>query len=204
MNSTTNTVACFLLGGLRGSPSSLTYPELLGTAGTSGISVRICHLPDQNHGVGRAGLYSRTSVTLGCDASVLIEGYPEQRPGWGPLSRGCLSQGLLPSVIDPKKLNKFFCLTRVLWVPWAVGVPRSACPALCPAPAFPAPTEGCVCSVSSCRAGYLFPHVREQRKGGFCRGLAVVLLMVCFPSPDLSGRARSRTELQPQSPAPLG
>lgn len=113
MNSTTNTVACFLLGGLRGSPSSLTYPELLGTAGTKGISVRICHLPDQNHGVGRAGLYSRTRVTLGCDASVLIEGYPEQRPGWGRLS-----QGLLPSMIDPKKLNKFFRLTRVLWVPF--------------------------------------------------------------------------------------
>lgn len=47
---------------------------------------------------------------------------------------------------------------------------------------------------------------REEQKGGFCVGLAIVFgsycSPVCFPSPDVSGRARSCSVLLDDAPCP--
>lgn len=77
------------------------------------------------------------------------------------------------------------------------AVPGQCCarPGLCPSGAVPCsglyllllspaqepPAPGALCLLRPFLPDRPFPHVREQRKGGFCRALVIVLLMsVCF------------------------
>lgn len=90
------------------------------------------------------------------------------------------------------------CLTWVLRLPLDGEWDNTLClPGAVPCSCFPQPEQGPplppgrVCSGPSCRTGYSHMCGSSGREGSAGFGRLVLLMSVCFPSPDLSGRTRT-------------